>query len=182
MFPMIPRAATFRRNVILLVSAACVVRVWIWFASWRTVESFSESASQVEHAQAVLGALESMRSGLLSVALREPDAERIARQRLSALLDLAKDEAGQEALPAELPPLVEKRQLKKAMARLDAARDAERALLTSRVRAQQERTARVLKSIAALAIGSIVVLIAVACWLVPAFDERATVRDRLRPT
>lgn len=171
---MIPRAATFRRNVILLVTAACAVRVWIWFASWRTVESFSESMRQVEHAQAVLRAMDAAR-----YRLEGPD--RMARQSLVVLLDLVKDEPGQESLAKELAPLIEKRRVKEAADRLDAAIETERGLLNARIRAQQERTARVLKSIAGLAIGSIVILIAAACWLLPAFDERAAVRDALRP-
>lgn len=213
---MAPRAATFRRNVILLVTAACIARVGIWAVSWRTVASLNEASFQVQHAQKILGALESVRSGLESVVALERgylitgrpsdlrafiDAQRMTRQNVAILWDLARGEPVQQPFVTDLAHLIDKRfaiadattatrrktgfasarervlagqgspQMVGTLAKIDAARAKELDLLDTRARAQQADTTRALNGISVMAVLSMIALIAVALWLLPTFDS-----------
>lgn len=223
---MAPKASTFRRNVILMVTAACVVRAGIGIVSWQNVENLEAASLEVGHSLEILGALESVRSGLeRSVSLERAylisglpssledvaEAQRRTRQSLAILWELASVDLGPRPLVADLAPLVDARfaasdsivetrrrsglaaarelvlagrgaaQMTAALAKIDAASDAERRLLRDRSLAQRAKTTRALNGIAFVAVLSMLVLIAVAVWLLPAFDERVAVRDALRP-
>ena len=69
----------------------------------------------------------------------------------------------------------------RAAAAVDETRAQELSQLAERAAAQRRAAARSLTGIGVTAVLSIAAVLAVALWLLPAFDERVAVRDSLRP-
>lgn len=121
---MFSEPSTFRRNLLILASIAILARVAIGVVSWRTVSGLADASRQVARTQGVLGALESVRSGLQKAEVDQhtylltnqaADLEsfkedlRETRQGVDGVWNLTSDNPDQQARVVALIRLVERR-------------------------------------------------------------------------
>lgn len=175
----------------------------------------AEASRWVSHTQEVLGALESVRSGLEKaevdqrtylVTIQAADLEsfkgdlRETRQDVDRVWNLTADNPDQQRRIVALIKIVDRRfelaettaklrqtsgleparklvltgrgaaDLAEALAGIDELRAEENRLLSVRTRSESDGTSRALKGIAAASFGSIVLIVAVAFWILREFE------------